>query len=86
MFLRSKKTIFFFDENLRHWSHSDDDINTYTTRGGRQTKVPVNYCCYKVIYSNSARFRLHHYFFNLPLQYAVLSIIIYFTFTLTLYR
>ena len=42
------------------------------------------YCGYKVIYSNSARFRLHYYFLNLHLQYAVLSIIIYFTFTLTL--
>ena len=44
------------------------------------------YCGYKVIYSNSARFRLHYYFLNLHLQYAMLSIIIYFTFTLTLYR
>ena len=41
---------------------------------------------YKVIYSNSARIRLHYYFLNLHLQYAVLSIIIYFTFTFTLYR
>ena len=40
------------------------------------------HCGYKVIYSNSARFRLHYYFLNLHLQYAVLSIIIYFTFAL----
>ena len=45
-----------------------------------------HYCGYKVIYINSARFRLHYYFSNLHLHYAVLSIIIYFTFTFTLYR
>ena len=50
-----------------------------------KTKHTV-YCCYKVIYINSARFRLHYYFLNFPPPYAVLSIIIYFTFTLTLYR
>ena len=38
---------------------------------------------YKVIYSNSAGFRLHYYFLNLRLRYAVRSIIIYFTFTFT---
>ena len=43
--------------------------------------MSLDYCGYKVIYSNSARFRLHYYFLNLHLQYAVLSIIIYFTFT-----
>ena len=44
------------------------------------------YWGYKVIYSNSARFRLHYYFLNLHIQYAVLSIIIYFTFVFTLYK
>ena len=44
------------------------------------------YCGYKVICSNCARFRLHYYFLNLHLQYAVLGISIYFTFTFTSYR
>ena len=63
---------FLADERLRRWE---------CLFQVSADQVSYLYCGYKVIYINSARFRLHYYFLNLHLHYAVLSIIIYFTFT-----
>ena len=60
-------------------------VRTAGGEGGLETSCTL-YWGYKVIYSNNVRIRLHYYLLNLHLQYAVLSIIIYFTFTFTLYN